>query len=209
MPPPSNRSLPYFKQWDYLDCDVAEWQNEPDRVCNEGRGVACQIIGYAGTSVLDVGCGICLDYPRLRHLEYYALDVARKFLDEAKRHHALMAINASALQLPLATDGVDTVYCKDLLVHMPPDCWKPLLAEMFRVARRLVLTLESQWYHHMHYVKAETYQAQVRGEAVELQFYNNAYSLDEVSRFAFSRGVRSMNGLHGGADNWQITLYQL
>jgi len=120
-----------------------------------------------------------------------------------------MGMNASALQLPLQTGCVDTVYCKDLLVHMPPDYWKVLLKEMFRVAKRLVLTLEGQWYHHMHYVKAETYHTQVDGEDVELRFYNNAYSLDEFSRFAFSQGVRSVNGLHGGADNWQITLYGL
>jgi len=164
----------------------------------------------AGENVLDVGCGICLDYSNLKRLDYHAVDVTSKFLKEAHRQQPnIPVVNASGLQLPFRTNSFDSVYCKDLLVHMPPNMWKILLAEMFRVARKLVVTLEGKFLREESNVIFEKYDVVVNGETVKLRFYNNGYTFESFSKFAYSQGVKSIDGIFKNDGRWQLTIYRL
>jgi len=96
----------------------------------------------AGNSVLDVGCGSCVDYPRFKEagMSYTGIDITEKFIEWAKKlYPEIDARVATAYDLPVPDGSYDTVYCKDLLEHLQPDGYKKALREMWRATRKLMM----------------------------------------------------------------------
>jgi len=155
----------------------------------------------AGGSVLDIGCGVSHDYPHLQTLHYIGLDVTRKFLVEGRKQGLKDSFQASCLNLPFQDNSFTTVYIKDLMVHLPPDDWKLLLKEAFRVASVQVVMLEGQWLDEQHITIMEQYGS--------LRFYNNGYYGPDVIAFARECGVRNIRYYMHKTVNWQVTVYEL
>lgn len=96
-----------------------------------------------GGSVLDVGCITCIDYPMHKKagLKYTGVDVTPKFVKHARKLYPEVDVHeGNILSLPFKNRSFTTVYCKDVLEYLPPGKWRKALKEMWRVARKLVMT---------------------------------------------------------------------
>jgi ubiquinone/menaquinone biosynthesis C-methylase UbiE len=174
----------YYQQWSSMPGDPSEWQNSCSERNHPGREVAASLVP-CGSSLLEVACGIGVDYQRFKDKDviYFGVDLTEKFITEAKRHSVPCQV-ADALNLPFPDKSFDSVYCKDLLVHLPPGDWKKVLCEMARVCRDRVIILDHGFEDKTRYLLCETYKA----ETGDLYFYNNVYSAKEVEAFMYTLG---------------------
>jgi len=129
-----------------------------------------------GESVLDVGCASAIQYPLYEDMgiKYTGLDFTKKFLDHATELYGeIDLIHADASNIPLPDRGKSTVFCKDLLEHLPPDKWKEVLSEMWRVTdkRMMVAFYIAPWEYETIY------------KVVKSLHYKNVYSFKEIYDF--------------------------
>jgi len=107
--------------------------------------IRCRIRDEAvanGSSVLDVGCATCIDYPLYREvgLRYVGVDFTYKLLEGALKHTPdAPVVQGDGKKLPFKNESFDSVYCKDMLVHLPPDDYIKVLEEMWRVAKKVLM----------------------------------------------------------------------
>jgi len=109
---------------------TVEQINHPIRRMIVKRGI--------GKTVLDVGCASCIDYPDWRDagFDYTGLDFTKKFMGRARElHPEIQLTTADASEIPLPDKSIDTVYCKDLLEHLPPEKYIAVIREMWRVTK--------------------------------------------------------------------------
>lgn len=175
------------------------WQNEPNEAAHPARKKAFQIIQASGaTSVLEVACGIGVDYPLYRDADiaYFGVDITQKFIEEAQRRGVPCKV-ANALKLPFENNSYDAIYCKDLLLHLPPNDWKRVLKEMARVARKIIVVIDDLWYNFTSYMPREKYLYTENGETRQLCFFNNVYGAEEVRGYAERLGL-SVQVFDGG-----------
>ena len=95
-----------------------------------------------GNSVLDVGCATCIDYPLYREagLQYVGVDLTYKLLAGALKHTPdVPVVQGDGKKLPFQNESFASVYSKDMLVHLPPDAYKKVLEEMWRVTRKVLM----------------------------------------------------------------------
>lgn len=95
-----------------------------------------------GNSVLDVGCATCIDYPLFHEAGayYVGVDFTRRFLIASSKYALdVPVVQGDARKLPFKNEAFNSVYCKDLLVHLPPKAYEQVLKEMWRVTRKLVM----------------------------------------------------------------------
>lgn len=180
----------YFGQWEILPCNVSEWQATERQLVYQARVDIAEIVKANSESVLDVGCGIGLDYKYYRNsgVEYYGVDITPKFVEEAQRRGVPCQLG-NVLNLPFADNSWGTVYCKDLLIHLPPDKWRDALREMVRVARVQVITLEDNWQGETVYMLREKSACLDKGKVTQIRFFHNAYGEADVLAFASTLGV--------------------
>ena len=164
----------------------SEWQTSYSELHHPGREIAAALVPD-GSSLLEVACGIGVDYPlyKSKGVNYFGVDITQKFIDEAKRNGVPCQIG-DALKLPFPSNSYDSVYCKDLLVHLPPGDWKTALSEMARVCRDRVIILDHAFEDKTRYLLCETYKANEGGG--DLYFYNNVYDAKEVQAFMATLG---------------------
>lgn len=170
---------------------VELWQNEPNEAAHPARKKVAELIASEAENVLEVACGIGVDYPLYQKLgiKYYGVDITSKFIEEAK-HRGVPCEVADALSLPFADQSFDAVYCKDLFLHLPPDDWKRVLREMVRVARKFVVVVDDLWYAFTSYMPREKYlYHNEKGETQQLCFFNNVYGEAEVKAYAEHLGL--------------------
>ena len=184
--------MSYFLQWEDLPCNVQTWQQRPD--CETSYLLEVKFI--TGT-VLDIGCGIGI----LRQFltgknQYYGLDVTRKFLHVAKGNR----INASCLQLPFSNNSFGTTLLKDLLLHLPKDCYKECLSEAFRVASHRVILNEGKMAKETKYEIGE--------KQGKYFFFWNIYGEKDIFEYAKSCGAKTIETF-GRKDkpDWQLTVF--
>lgn len=92
--------------------------------------------------ILDVGCGIALDYKQYLDdnldIEYYGIDLTSEFIKIAKREYpkTIMSL-ANSETIPYKNNSFDMVSCRDLLEHLD----LPIIAlrEMSRVSNKYVI----------------------------------------------------------------------
>ena len=194
-----SQSMDYFEQWQYLPVAAKDWQNDPTEQAHPGRAKVAELVKEAGCSVLEVACGIGIDYPRYKELgvAYTGVDITPRFVEEAQ-HRGVPCQVGDARNLPFPDGSFDTVYAKDLFIHLPPNMWRQVLKEMARVARKQVLILDDAWYGRTLYLLREKYHALVKGKMQELLFYNNLYAEDDFKREAEALGL-TVGVVQGGS----------
>jgi len=98
-----------------------------------------------GNSVLDVGCASAIQYPFYKDsgIEYTGVDFTQKFLNYAwELYGDIDLVYADASDIPRHDRCFSTVFCKDLLEHLPPDKYKEVLSEMWRLTdKRMMIAL--------------------------------------------------------------------
>lgn len=179
--------IPYYEQWQFMPGKASDWQNEPNERSHPGRRRVAELVKAAGESVLEVACGIGVDYPiyQKEGIRYYGVDVTPKFIEEAQRRGVPCQV-ADARNLPFPDASFDSVYCKDLFIHLQPGEWRTVLKEMARVAKQQVIILDNGWLTQTVYRPCEKY---FFAEGKVLTFYNNMYGEREVRVYAESLGL--------------------
>lgn len=170
-----------------------EWQNSIEQQTHPGRARVAELVKANSQTVLDVGCGIGLDYKFYKDtsVEYLGVDVTPKFIAVAHERGVPTQIT-DALNLPFANESFDSVVCKDLLVHLPPGDWQRAFKEMVRVARKQIITLEDSWADQTKISLCEKYMTVdfKTFQPKELLFFNNVYGRQDMLIFASSLGLQ-------------------
>lgn len=122
------------------------WDNSPIVTSNFMRTVPPdqqpirQLISkYASMSetILECGCATMIDLPLYKNKQYVGLDISRKLLKHSKQHNPHNnAVRASITHLPFTDETFDSVYAKEVLVHLPPDMYKQAIKEMWRTCKK-------------------------------------------------------------------------
>ena len=187
----------YYQQWQDMPGKTEDWQNSIGEQTHPARRIIAEIVQQNGKSVLEVACGIGVDYPRYKQLgiKYFGVDITPKFIEEAKRHGVPCKI-ASALALPFENGSFDSVYCKDLLLHLPIGDYKIVLKEMTRVSRGPVIVADHIWEQRTRYLLCEQYTSKDAGELI---FFNNVYNQKDVQDYMESLGYTMKIHLTGSA----------
>lgn len=145
MSSPPLETLAYFEQWQKF-VPGGDFMFEEAHFNHPARIAYTKIIADCSKTVLDVGCGACVDYPRFRDagVEYFGLDITPKYLEMAntrfgvpKDHLSL----GSTLSLPFPDSRFDSVYSNGMLEHLPPELWKQAVKEMFRVCKKQMIII--------------------------------------------------------------------
>ncbi len=95
-----------------------------------------------GKSVLDVGCATCIDYPLYQEIgfRYVGVDITYKLLEGAlKQTPSVPVVRGDGKKLPFKNESFDSVYAKDMFVHLPPDAYIQVLKEMWRVTKKALM----------------------------------------------------------------------
>lgn len=148
-------------------------KNHPARI------VYTKIIVDVSKTVLDVGCGICVDYRRFHDagVEYFGTDVTPSYLEIAQsagvpKDHLFLG---NALTLPFPDECFDSVYSNGMLEHLPPQLWKQIVKEMFRVCRRQLLLI--------FYIPLTKKQTVYQKQAEWGIFWGHQYGKDDLFNF--------------------------
>ncbi len=99
-----------------------------------------RVIAAGHRSILDCGCGLCVDYDEYRaasyDIAYRGLDVT-PFLVERAKSRGLDVVEGSIEDLPFSDGEVDVVHARHVLEHLPH--YRSAMEEAVRVASREVL----------------------------------------------------------------------
>ena len=97
-----------------------------------------------GDTVLDVGCGAAVDYEPIRDMgfdwsgvdmtESFVRHVLKKYDGTAKIYH-----RDASQPLRLKRQRFTLTYAKHLFEHLPPDQWKKIVKEMWRMSAHYML----------------------------------------------------------------------
>lgn len=170
-----------------------QWQADTSQLEHPGRKRVAELVLANSKSVLDVACGVGVDYQlfyKSSGIKYLGVDITEKFIDVAKSN-GVPCMVANALKLPFPDGSFDSVICKDLLLHLPPNIWRTVLSEMVRVAKKQVVTLDDAWQQGTVYMIREKYATldleskQIR----EIMFFNNIYGMHDVLTYASELGL--------------------
>lgn len=152
---PIQSNIPQLIVDEELEMYERYWENDPTVDVSFMRGgipanvsnVRCKVRDEAfesGDSVLDVGCGSCIDYPlyRANEMFYVGIDVTQKLLLAAENFASnILRVRGNALRLPFKDRSFDSVYCKDLLLHLGPEAYKTVLSEMWRITKKKLMVV--------------------------------------------------------------------
>ena len=99
-------------------------------------------------SCLEVGANVGINLRALRALrtlEMHALEPNAKAREILLEDHVVPAehiLSGTAERISLADESIDLVFTSGVLIHVPPECLEAACREMYRVARRYLLTIE-------------------------------------------------------------------
>lgn len=129
----------YYQQWQKL-VPNGYFMFEEAHFNHPARIVYTKLITATSKTVLDVGCGICVDYPRFREAQviYHGIDVTPAYLELARKTYNMPTEHlhlGNGLSLPFTDKSFDSVYENGMLEHLAPDDWKKVVSEMFRVCK--------------------------------------------------------------------------
>lgn len=183
----------YYSQWQKISGNPLTWQNTQQQVSHKGRTWIADYVKKTCKSILDVGCGIGLDYDHYRdsNIKYLGIDITPKFVEAAKQR-GVPAEVGDVLHLRFKDNSFDTVYCKDLLIHLQPGEWRLALKEMARVAKRQIITLEDLWSDKTVYALTEEHTSFDDGshDFEMLLFFHNLYSEPDFLKYACLLGLK-------------------
>jgi len=130
---------PYERFWEGVHPDFLR---SPEQVEHPARKRIVEEASKVGSSALDVACDSCVDYPLFKKagMSYTGIDITEHFIKRAKElYPGIDARVGTAYNLEFTDGSYDSVYCKDLLEHLPPYGYEAVLREMWRVMRKLMM----------------------------------------------------------------------
>jgi len=95
---------------------------------------------YGHKTLLDVGCGLAIDYEYCRdiQIEYSGVDITESFVLTAQQKYPGVEIKVGRIQdLPFENEEKDIVMVRSVFEHLPE--FEPALTELTRVAKHLVV----------------------------------------------------------------------
>lgn len=122
----------FWERWNREPHDRASFMREPRQVEHPLRARIKQLVE---SPVLEVGCATGLDAGE----GWVGVDISVNYLAYGRGYHSGMTVNASGEALPFRDGCFDSAYAKDVLEHLPPRLVAPVVEEMARVARRLLM----------------------------------------------------------------------
>lgn len=130
-------------------------------------------------SILDCGCGLCVDAPVYRlempYVRWHGFDTYRAGGED-------VTLGNMDSPLPFPSLSFDLVHCRHVLEHLPD--YRPALAEMARVARSEVMVV---WF-----LKPEFTKENLSYDAVE-NLHHNKYERKRME--GFLRGLRGARSI--------------
>jgi len=87
--------------------------------------------------VLDIGCGDGAIAAALDARSVVALDISPRCAALAGRRGVPSIVADARMPLPFASGSFDTIYCVDVIHHLPKETWRSLAAEFHRVLKPL------------------------------------------------------------------------
>ena len=209
----------YFEQWKFIPWLSDTWMESTSQRNHRGRKKVAELVKKNSKSILDVGCGIGLDYEYYKDsdVQYLGVDITKRFLEECQKR-GVPAQHGDVLDLEFDENSFDTVYCKDLLLHLPVGYWRQALAEMTRVAGKQVITLEPEWVDETVYTLREKHSVldPSTKQPTTLLFFHNVYSQREIVMFAAANQLTvswwrgkdvERSAWTREASYWQVTLF--
>lgn len=175
-----------WERW-WAEIEGQDHMRTPNQLQHPVRKMFVQKASEAGKTVLEVGCATAIDYPLFKKakISYTGIDITKKFVRRAREWNPLADIkHGDAFGLPFADESYDTVYCKDLLEHLPNEAYIRVINEMWRVTRHLMM---------MSFYIPLTNKEQTEYIMSPHGFYVNKYSTEEMNRFL--RGLERFSSL--------------
>ena len=148
---------------------------------NEEDRIYCRkyIVEHEYKSMLDVGCGLCVEYYGFKndgyHIEYTGLDSCKHFI-ETNSKDGINIIEAEIEEkFPIDDNIYDCVYARDILEHLSH--YRKTVNELIRVAKEEVII---NWFikpgydpTHINYWEDE-------------DLYHNKYNYNNLEKFVLS-----------------------
>lgn len=175
--------LKEHEQWWQSNChdqktfdQFAGWigdESEPSRVYMRNY-----IIKQSYESLLDIPCGLCVDFFPLKRLNpeliYLGVDITPLFVDRA-RSQSIPVLEGRIQNIPCADSSFDVTYSRHILEHL--DSYEEALKELIRVAKKEVLVV---FFIKPHNAVTHTInEGRIDGYLV----YHNTYSKKQIESF--------------------------
>lgn len=143
----ANSNLKEHEKWWELECrkknqfeQFAKWigdEGEPSRIAAREY-----IKTKKYTSILDIPCGLCVDYDGLRKINpdisYVGIDITPFFVRRAQDLN-IPVIEGKIQAIPYADNSFEITYSRHILEHL--DSYESALMELIRIAAKEVLVV--------------------------------------------------------------------
>jgi ubiquinone/menaquinone biosynthesis C-methylase UbiE len=156
----------------------AKWvgdTNEPSRVM-----VRQHIFDKHYQSVLDIPCGLCIDYPILKYhsIDYLGVDITSSFVNRAISQN-IPARLGRIQDIPCSDSSFDIVYSRHILEHL--ESYETALKELIRVAKKEIVIV---FFRVPHNADVDSI---IIGDYVDgYPIYHNIYSKPKLETFLSS-----------------------
>ena len=124
---------------------AAYTERNKDNLANCGANIIYNCIKLAKPkSVIEVGCGVGNNLSRISDIcQITGVDINKKALEEAqKKYPNGKFIEGSIYALPFQNNSFDLVFCRGVLIHIPPQDRISAISELKRISKKHIITLE-------------------------------------------------------------------
>jgi len=177
-----NKLRVWERGWRGFSPSIFLRKNQP-QIEHPIRQIIFDEVVKSGKTVLDAGCGSCIDYPRYKKhsIKYTGIDITEPFIKYAKSiYPEIDARLGNIIALPFKNESYDVVYGKSVLDHMHPNDTENAIKELWRVARnKMMLAFEY----------APTNEAPLIITEPKKKFYANRYNEEELKKI-----IRELKG---------------
>lgn len=98
-------------------------------------------------SIMDIACGdddIIYDFIKINsNIKVFANDIALAYLENyhssKKEHTKILFSNLNAIELPLKSNSIDIMFCKNLLHHLRSEDRSKLISNCLRICKKMVI----------------------------------------------------------------------
>lgn len=132
------------------------------------------------TSIVDIPCGLCLDYWGLKYegtkIHYLGVDITPRLVALATNNN-IPIVEASIESLPLDDCSFDMSYARHILEHL--DSYESSIRELVRVAKKEVFIT--------FFIKPTEEPTKINLAMInDSPLYHNSYNKMEIERYVFS-----------------------
>lgn len=111
------------------------------------RKIVAEVKKAAPESIMDIACGdddIIYDFLKINtNVKVYANDIAISYLENyhyhKKDHTKILFSNLNAIELPLKSKSIDTIFCKNLLHHLRREDRIRLINNCLKICKTMII----------------------------------------------------------------------